>query len=316
MTEEEEEISLQIEPGEVYSWESFKQEKPAYSIALDGFVDAPTRRDPTGPYANFDHHTGCDRIATRSTAQQIRMEINMGLFETFSEERTPKAHVYVNNPDEDVCLAWWLLNNHEQVQDHPESRLNRLAYSVDKLDTTAGAYPIGDTKIRRQMTWIFEPYYQERFKANLVDLQETGMRDILRNVGKRISKHLRNDGDETAIEGSYEVLGGGTDWVLTRETTPASRMAMYKDGIEAYAALVAKNDDGSSYVYTLGRSTVWIPFDLNKIYARLNEVEDGLVDNHNKWGGSRIVGGSPRRTGSQLKPHELETIIGETLHDQ
>lgn len=61
-------IELYIEPVKTYTWDQFRQEKPKYSIALDGFVSAPTCRDPYGPYANFDHHSGVDRLATRSTS--------------------------------------------------------------------------------------------------------------------------------------------------------------------------------------------------------------------------------------------------------
>ena len=98
-------IELRIEPRVVLSWEQFQLEKPPFSIALDGYVNEGTRRNPSGPYANFDHHSHVDRISTRSTAEQVHMEINLGLFDTFRVKGKPFANLYVNDCDEDTTLA-------------------------------------------------------------------------------------------------------------------------------------------------------------------------------------------------------------------
>ena len=98
---------------------------------------------------------------------------------------------------------------------------------------------------------------------------------------------------------------------MVRETGPASRMAMYNDGIRAFAALVAEKPNGN--VYSLGRRSVWVPFDLGRLYQRLNEIESNIVNDNNQWGGSDTIGGSPRQTGSQLSPRELETKINDII---
>src|SRR3989344_4598111 len=105
-------VNLYVEPRKIYGWSDFKKVKPTHSIALDGIVDAKTQRYPRGPYANFDHHTKSDRLSTRSTSEQVRIEINMGLFNTFKKDGLPYANVFVNDADEDTCLAYWLLKNH------------------------------------------------------------------------------------------------------------------------------------------------------------------------------------------------------------
>ena len=92
-------IDLWVEPGRVYSWDEFRLEKPPFSIALDGVVGEPTKRDYFGPYANFDHHLGVDRTSTRSTSEQVYIEINLGLFEQFRKNGIPYANVFVNDPD-------------------------------------------------------------------------------------------------------------------------------------------------------------------------------------------------------------------------
>ncbi|MCG2720756.1 MAG: hypothetical protein L6290_01915 [Thermodesulfovibrionales bacterium] len=94
-------------------------------------------------------------MTTRSTAEQIHIEIKLGLFDTFRKDGVPEAHIYVNDPDEDTCLAWWLLKNNERVRKYSDPRINRLVYCEDRLDSTAGAYPFGDTSMRRKWHGYF-----------------------------------------------------------------------------------------------------------------------------------------------------------------
>lgn len=306
-------IDLNIEPRKVYSWSNFKKKKPPYSIALDGFVNATTKRDPKGPYANFDHHSKADRLATRSTSEQVHMEIKLGLFDTFGKDGVPEAHICVNDPDEDTCLAWWLLKNNDRVRKYSAPRINRLVYCEDRLDCTAGAYPFGDTSMRRKMAWIFQPYHEARFNGRVAQMEEAEMRKIIESVEERIDRYFLDKSGELSLKGNYETIGSESGWTFTKETGPASRMAMYNDGITAFAALVAEKSDGS-FVYTLGRRSVWTPFNLQKLYARLNEEESHIVTESNRWGGSDTIGGSPRDTGSRLSPERLQEIINATVN--
>jgi len=135
---------------------------------------------------------------------------------------------------------------------------------------------------------------------------------IMEAVLARITSYTLNQGEEIGLEGQYEKIGGGPVWSLVKETGPASRLAMFKDGVNAYAALVAEKPDGS-FVYVLGRGSVWVPFDIPKLFKTLNEIEADIITEGNMWGGSDTIGGSPRMTGSRLKPEELQKIINDTL---
>ena len=44
----------------------------------------------------------------------------------------------------------------------------------------------------------------------------------------------------------------------------------------------------------------------------LNKAE-GLFTQENRWGGSSIIGGSPRKTGSRLSPKKLEKVINDCI---
>ncbi len=305
-------IKLIVEPGVVYSWKDFVNTKPPFSIALDGIVGDQTKRkaDPAKPYANFDHHTKCDRIATRSTSEQVAIEINLGLFRTFRKDGIPTANIFANDVDEDVCLAVWLLKNHERVVGHAEPAINRLVYCEDRLDATAGAYPLGDTSFRRQMGWIFEPYQRARYEGRLQNMTAVEMESIVEAVNGRITAHTLNKGEELALEGNYKRIGGGVGWTMVEESGPAARLAMYNDGIEAFVAYLGPQGDNHRYV--IGRKSVWVPWPLKKIFNALNEADSGIKDT-NRWGGSDTIGGSPRMTGSSLNPKEMEDFLSKHL---
>ena len=305
-------IKLFVEPRKVYSWVDFKKEKPPYSIALDGLVKSPTKRDPAGPYANYDHHSCVDRLATRCTSEQVHLDINMGLFETFCSNNASTANVYINDPDEDTCLAWWLLKNNERVRFGTNSLINNLVYFEDRLDSTAGAYPFGDSQMRRQMAWIFEPYNKARFEGKVPQMDSLQMKEIIEKVEKRIDSFVVGESSEIPLEGNYEKIGGGDKWALINETGPASRMAIYDDNVKAFVTLVTKKPD-NTYVYTIGRKSVWIPFNIPKLYHALNEEEGDIITRNNKWGGSNTIGGSPRERGSTIEPKRLEEIINSHI---
>src|SRR3989338_430107 len=307
-------VELQVEPRKVYTWDEFREQKLSYSIALDGFVHDSTKRDPKGPYANFDHHTKSDRLATRSTSEQVHMEINMGLLDTFRRNGVPTAHVYVNDPDEDTCLAWWQLKNHELVKEHANPSINRLVYCEDRLDCTSGAYPFGDIAMRRKMAWVFQPYNMSRFEGRLKEATADDMKRIIETVGGRITEHISGGGGgEIDLEGHFVRIGGDDNWAFTRETGPASRMAMYNNGISAFVALVSEGSDGS-FVYSIGKRSPWISyFDLLQFYRRLNKEEGKIITKLNKWGGTDTRGGSPRATGSFIRPTRVEEIIASEV---
>jgi hypothetical protein len=60
----------------------------------------------------------------------------------------------------------------------------------------------------------------------------------------------------------------------------------------------------------VGRVSPFVAFDVQKILARLNEAES---PERGRWGGGTLVGGSPRRLGSELAPSEVENIVNEVL---
>lgn len=310
-------IEVICEPRVVKSWRQFKDENPPYSIALDGYVHDKNSvyRDEHGPYASFDHHgTLTDRIITSSTSEQVHIEINLGLINCFSMEGIPTSFVFINDPDEDTCLASWLILNHEIIKN---PRINRLVYCEDKLDRTAGSYPIGDTTMHRIMNWIFEPYTNIRFNGSLYRMNGKEMANIVDSVHSRISRYVFGNYKEISIDGKYEILKNTNSfWHIIKETGPYARKSMFNDGINAFASILNENEDGSKTV-VIGRKSVWIPFDINKIYVALNKKEKDLcnfvIDKSNMWGGSNTIGGSPRKTGTKMSIDDIISCINSVI---
>ena len=308
-------ITLHVEPGIVRNWEEFQTEKPPFSIALDGFVYGMTRYNPIGPYANFNHHEEVERLSTRSTCMQIYFSIMMGLYDSFQKAGKPYAHVYVNDADQDVCLAYWLLKNPEQVSlIRWESPLARFIVAEDFLDASAGAFPFDDSirpdSLLKTQAWIFEPYTKARRERTLHLMDGIAMQQLIEAICDRITLFAQSKSRMLEPDLKPEIIGGGRDWKMIVEKDGYARSSLYASGTKAFVGIRQRKD--GNYTYVIGKMSPFVTFPISDIFQVLNQVEN-LTDACNLWGGSDIIGGSPRRTGSTLPPQRVETIINELL---
>ena len=282
------------------------------SIALDGYVRGAPWYDETRIIANFNHHEDCDRMATRSTAAQVHMAIRLGLFRAFRDADGPRVRAFVNDCDEDVCMAWFLLSHQALSEPTTSPMLNRLVMMVDALDITAGTYPFpSDWPARQDHAWIFEPYRNFRLSGGLERKNAKDYCSIIEDVCGRIEKHVVGNGKQLPLDLRYERVGGGAGrcaWIMARETGAHAREAMFADGVNAYVAVRDGHQDGR-YVYVVGRMSLFVPFPVPRILAALQAAE-GETGN-DVWGGSDIVGGSPRVGGSRLTPEDVARVIEE-----
>ena len=305
-------IRVYLEPRVVIQWQDFINSKPPFSIALDGYVKGPPRFLIQGPYANFNHHEGVARIATRSTCAQVYYYIRLGLLDTFQKNGEPNARVYINDVDQDVCLSCWLLKNSTKLERlRFDNVLVQLILFEDILDASAGAYPINpdNPQIRRQ-AWIYEPYTQARMDGSIYRMSKKEMKDILRSVCARIDAAIDGRSGEIELDTRFEKIGGGPGWQLIDEQGPYARTKLFSEKIKAYVALVENKED--RYAYTIGKMSPFVTFPLERIYSALNKAE-GLSSQENCWGGSAIIGGSPRKTGSRLSPEKVQKVINACI---
>jgi hypothetical protein len=115
------------------------------------------------------------------------------------------------------------------------------------------------------------------------------------------------------LDTRYEDLGGGKGWKMIRELGPHARTKLYAEGMRAFVAVREDNSDSWAYVY--GKMSPYITFPIQKIYAAANEAEGIPADAMDKHGGSDIIGGSPRGSGSRISPEEMQALVNRVIDE-
>ena len=308
-------IRVYLEPRAVVKWADFIHTKPRFSIALDGYVKGPPRFLIQGPYANFNHHEGVARIATRSTCAQVYYYIRLGLLDTFQKKGEPHARVYINDVDQDACLSCWLLKNSEKLEGlRFDNLLVQMILFEDILDASAGAYPVHpeNPQIHRQ-AWVYEPYTRARADGSIYRMSKKEMRDILNAVCARIDAAIDGHAKKIKLDTRYEKIGGGPGWQMIYEEGPYARTKLFSQKIRAYVALLQSRKD--RYAYTIGKMSPFVMFPVERIYDALNKAEE-FSSQENCSGGSAIIGGSPRKTGSRLRPKDVQEVINDCIKQE
>lgn len=285
------------------NFKEFKATHPKGSVAVDGYCDDPPVFDSTG-WANFDHHVGVNRLATRASSAQIALAIRMHTFDSWTDEHGDRAmHVYVNDVDPDVRLSLWLLENIGEVINPINPALNRLIQMCDYLDTTGGTYPFPMDMNLETYDWCFEPYFAARLDGTLDRKNPVEYVRILTDSGLRIRQHLMGHGGQFKADDRYNVLHQGDGWIIAEEVGYRARMKMVADGHKAW--ILARPRGDGRWTYTVQRISEGIPFSVLGIVDEANRVEgDGV-----RWGCGPTIGGSDRFRGSKYSPMELVPIV-------
>lgn len=305
-------INLVVEPNVSKTWEQFVNENPAYSIGIDGYVHGPTRFDNSGIKLNLNHHDGVDRLSTRSSSGQMMIYIKQGLFKKFVKDGRPTADIFVNDPDEDVCLSYWLAKNNERISGmRSEPLISKLVFAEDVLDATAGAYPFSlDSDLMREITWIFEPYASQ--KKEVRSMSDSGMKSIIESVGQRIDKYLIGKGEQRKPDGRFDLICSRPNWVMMQEIGPYAKSILFNMGMFSFVSYKGENPNGV-HRYSIGRMSPFIDFPVVELFEHLNSFEGIPSDCNDRWGGGNVIGGSPREKGSSIAPHKLIDIIDDFL---
>jgi hypothetical protein len=303
-------ISLVIRPRQTMTWEAFVAEAPRGSIALDGMVSGGPRWDEKTLHCNLDHHDGCVREATMSTCRQAMFAVKGGLMKRLGGA----AELWVNDPDQDTSLATWILRHHarfEGVQSHPT--INRLLELTDRWDITGGAYPTAlDDRTLTTHAWVFDPYTELRVSGALASANESVMRASLEAVHARLDAVFMGQGETKPLRTDAVVLHESRHgYKIVNETGGnEARYLLFAQGMDAFVSRVATRPDGH-HVYSIGRRSRYIDFPVPALYGALNGAEPDRRQHlaGHGWGGSDIIGGSPRLAGSELSWEKIRDII-------
>lgn len=305
-------IELRVKPGPAVTHAEFLRTHPPYSIALDGYVHgAPfldVRND--GPRRNFNHHEAVDRSCTIATCEQARRAVLLGLYDLFRDASGRRATLWVNDCDQDVCLATWILMNPDRAA---EPLVRQLTQIEDLLDSSSGVFPMPHERdLLGEVRWVFDPY--TRVRAQLTGTGAAQLRAVIDDVHLRIDRFVAGRADVVALADSdtCRYIGGGSLWPLVEVKHPDARTRMVADGVRAAVELTACVD--GRYTYTLWRRSEYIAwFPIPEILAALNVAEGHAPYAIGGWGGAATVGGSPRGRGSKLTPAEVEAVVARVV---
>lgn len=295
-------VQLVIRPRESVTWKQFCNSTAPHAVALDGYVTDGPRIDFVGRRVNFNHHDGVARWATRATCAQVALALRTGLPDLLGNNFA----IFVNDCDEDVCLAVWLLRN--QAAAHAPSALNRILGVEDLLDTTGGFSPLDPrAPILGQIAWIFAPYRNSRELGTIADGSAPLFSQIIDDVGRRISQYVAGYGETLSLNATYYALDfkvGDVAFVTT--FGPYARLQMSLHGIRAFVSC-QRIPNTDRWSYTIAKAA-FHPFDVAATLRELAAIEPG-------WGGGDTVGGSPR-DGSTLSPQDVAEVIRNVQQKQ
>jgi hypothetical protein len=299
-----------VEPRKTVTWDEFKN-YPPFSIALDGYCSGRPRCRHDGYVLNMNHHEGVDALATRSTCEQALCHVKLGLFDVFRKDDIPTATLYLNDPDQDSALATFILM-HPEYTSRP--KLQALVDLEDHMDMSAGLYPPSrcDMGLLRRLVWIQDPYMQARLDGTLFSMDGDAMHALISDIHYRIKATLFGRGKEQCLDTRFETIADHGSWRMIKEIGTQARTGMAEEGVRAYAIVKSSRPDGCRD-YSVGRISAIQPFPLKAIFSALNAAEGIGPKEIDRWGGSRIIGGSPRSRGSGLSPSQVGEVINACL---
>lgn len=290
-------IQLTARAGHVETFEEFCTH-PGPAVALDGYVTGPFRVDRGCAHVNFNHHEGGDvRFVTRATCEQVAFALRSGIARAWPHGLHA---VYVNDADPDVCLAAWLLEHPDRVD---EPMVDRLVRVEGAIDTTAATTLPADEDTLGALAWATEPWSATRD----AELDDEAIASVVHEVGERIDALADGRGDRIEVDSGYERIFGVGPVVAIREWGPWSRPLLAGDGIEVF---VAVRELPQHRHVTIGRTSPFVDADLTPVFAALNSHER---PREGAWGGSDGIGGSPRRIGTTLTVEEIVTLTARVL---
>ncbi|MBI5086384.1 MAG: hypothetical protein HZB13_17535 [Acidobacteria bacterium] len=307
-------IRLHVPGKRFRNWEQFIRETPDYSIGLEVMDDTPGHRQH---HVHFDHHEGVIREATMSAALQAYIAVRQGrLMDKWLRKKRP-VDVYTWNADQDVCLAAFVLENHEMLERAEGTPLLRwIVQYNNKIDVCGGLYPFNlDELVKNHFTWVFEPYQQQRRRGKVMG-DEDLVRRTIREVCDRLTKLIDGTAGTAPIMAEPEILYKSPyNFVIADEKgDPASRLVLAADGHTNLISLVCTRSTGRR-TYSIIRGSPYDDetFDVLKLLEAFQAAEDRPEERI--WGGSNLAAGSDSELGSSLEWTEIRDIAEQVVRE-
>ena len=305
-------MGVRVEKGLVFS-ESAARKAESGSIFLDGTAQAPPFLDADRNVFNLDHHEGCIRTFTLSTCEQAYILIRRGL-----NLRDRDWRVFANEPDLDTVLAIWLLLNHARLSDE-ESGLRRKIFPLVRLEGVIDVHGLeltelaglSDEEFARANGHLAELMAEEVALKREGTWGETDYADYTLRLLRRIDEIVYSPWDFEGFKIVDEIarvsLTPTHIAVLCRSESGIYDVEKQLRAVHGARLGIIALDRGEGH-YTLRQVNLFMNANLQRVYARLNAI-DPAVRGSNRWGGSDQIGGSPRLSGSGLRPEQIADAL-------
>ncbi len=270
------------------------------AIALDGFVKASPQRSFKNRCINWNHHDGVSRADTYATCAQALTGIRQQAMLMFKQDGDTNVKVYVNDCDEDVCLAWAIIHNFHLHKSPYNPLLNRLVEIENRLDASMGIYPYGvDLPMLKTLEWIYQPYREFVKNGGKNKSIANEFASVIFSVENRINSYLLGNAEELPVDDSYDLvkdykIGNYRIGQIIQHGSLAKMLAC-KEGIHI-GLTIQSNTLGKNNV-TIWSSTPYIPCNIEKLSKRFNFLEKPVIGS---WGGGDSICASPRNIGTSL----------------
>lgn len=312
-------ISVRIVRGKSVSGATARKARER-TIYLDGAAKSEPFMDHERQVYNLDHHDGVERSFTLATCEQALVLVRKGL-----NLADKKWTIWANDPDLDTVLAIWILLNHMHLRkgDAPVYRaivpLIRVEGIIDGLgleyQDVAGLPRALHKDVMSKIDFLRED--ERRIKSN-GRWDEIDFSTYTRKLLNRIDEMFFRPEDFKDFKGLEELARAELDQnnsvIVYRTDMGIYEMEEYLNRVYGTrpAVLLLQKSDG---VYTIRKSDLFFPLEMERVYRFLNH-EDPRVsgrNQENRWGGSQEIGGSPRMTGTGLRPSEIVRICKQAF---
>ena len=290
------------------------------TIYLDGVAQIEPFLDHDKKVYNLDHHEGCVRTFTLATCEQALIMCVKGL-----DLRDREWKIYANEPDLDTILAIWIILNHQRIN-NPNAIHRRSLFALVRVEGIIDALGLEMRELSGFPAELLQKLVRiiDRLRAGELELKKAGewtKTDYLEytiGVLRKLDQFLIKVGELDDFKGIEE---------LARIELTNNRIAVVVDSdlgiyeLEPHLNKLYGNRLGwvvlrkGENQYTLRQMDLFMPVSLEDVYQRLNFMDPTVKGRMGvtRWGGSGDIGGSPRDSGTRLRPEQILSACRDVI---
>src|SRR5262245_35791147 len=304
-------VRVRIRQGHTVTAAAARNAAPG-SIFLDGAAQGEPFIDPKREVYNLDHHQGCVRAFTLATCEQSMVLIRKGL-----DLRRRDWTVHANDADLDTVLAIWVLLNHIRLND-PEGETRARVMPLLRLEGAIDAHGLDLQELAAlpPSVWAEASQWIDQLREHELSLKARGrwlridlvehVARLLRAIDGLVYPPQHFDDLEDIEELARTRIAGDSIAIVCRSTVGIYEVERQLRRLHGKRLGVIALQTGAS-AYTLRQAAPYLPGTLEQVYTQLN-LTDPAAGGHrsaNRWGGSAEIGGSPRRSGTRVRPEQI-----------